>query len=116
MADIAVDVFLILVIVRIYLKYNFPTFRFLLFSILIFLGRAIIIVRQILGGKYAVLLFTGQTTRILYEALDKFTASFPPLVERHRAEHVAAGRGRCPCPRVEVFRVQRALMGSWRIL
>ncbi len=47
----------------------------------IYLERAIIIIRQVLDRKFAILLFTGQTTRILYETLDKFTADMPSLLK-----------------------------------
>ncbi|OLS12033.1 MAG: hypothetical protein RBG13Loki_4377 [Promethearchaeota archaeon CR_4] len=44
------------------------------------LNRDIVIVRQLLEGKFAVLLFTGRATKLFREALDRFSREISPLL------------------------------------
>ncbi len=47
----------------------------------IILNRDIVIVRQVLGSQYAILLFTGRATKLFLDALDKFSQEIVPVLE-----------------------------------
>ncbi len=47
----------------------------------IILNRDVVIVRQLLGGKYAALLFIGRVTQLFKDALEKFSNEILPVLE-----------------------------------